>query len=191
MVTVAVAHPPSMKIQVGGHGGGHTSGGGGGRRPRWREKQRGSAGSRNQVREAGFFAVFGLKFLHPLSMKIKSIYKWWKRDTLSLLVQTLSHWFDPKASQPLAQCSNDKLSVLQEKQLARLATLRQCHRLCSLDQPERLTLACSKVSQDRLCVSFIQFGEETRCQMPWEGGYPTGLARKEDEQYLMIQSFNL
>jgi hypothetical protein len=99
MVTVAVADPPPMKIWAGGYGGGQTGGGGGcGSRPRWREKQRGSACSRNWVREAGFLAVFGSKFLHPLSMKIKSIYRLWKRDTLSLLVQNHSPWFDPKAS---------------------------------------------------------------------------------------------
>jgi hypothetical protein len=44
-------------------------------------------------------------------MKIKSIYRWRKRDILSLLVQNLNPWFDPKASQPLAQSSNDELSV--------------------------------------------------------------------------------
>ena len=81
---------------------------------------------------------------------------------MSLLVQNLSPWFDPKASQPLAQSSNDELSVLQEKWLAGLATLGRCHRLCNLDQPEQLTLACSQVSQDRLRVRFIQFGEEMR-----------------------------
>jgi len=37
-------------------------------------------------RKVGFFAFFGPIFLHPLSMEIKSIYRWWKRDTLSLLV---------------------------------------------------------------------------------------------------------
>jgi hypothetical protein len=58
MVTVAVADSPPMKIWVGGGGGGC------GRRSWWREKQRGSAGIRNLVREAGFFAVFGPKFLH-------------------------------------------------------------------------------------------------------------------------------
>ena len=115
MVTVAVVDPPSMKIWVGGYGGGQTSDGGGcGRRPRWRETQRGSVGSKNRVREAGFLAVFGPKFLHPLSIKIKSIYRRWKRDTLSLLVQNLSPQFDPEASQPLAQSSNDELSILQE-----------------------------------------------------------------------------
>ena len=67
------------------------------------------------IREAGFLAVFGPKFLHPWSMKIKSIYRQWKRDTLSLLVQNFSPWFDPKASQPLAQSSNDELSVLCRK----------------------------------------------------------------------------
>jgi hypothetical protein len=67
MVIVAVVDPPPMKIWVGGYGGGQTGGGGGGcgRRPQWRKKQRGYAGSRNWVREAGFFAVFGQKFLHP------------------------------------------------------------------------------------------------------------------------------
>jgi len=111
------------------------------------------------------------KFLHPLSMKIKYIYRRWKRDTLSLLVQ----------NQPLAQSRNDELSVLQEKWLVGLATLGRWHRFCSLDQPELLTLACSQVSQDRLRVHIIQFGEETRRQMPWEGGHPTSLAEEEDE----------
>jgi len=120
-------------------------------------------------------------FLHPLSMKIKSIYRWWNRDTFSLLVQNLSPWFDPKASQSLAQSSNDELSVLQEKWLVGLATLGRCHRLCSLDQPERLRLACSQVSQDCFLVRCIQFGEETRCQMPWECGHPTSLAGEEGE----------
>jgi hypothetical protein len=79
-----------------------------------RETRR-SAGSRNRVREAGFLGVFGPKFLRPWSMKIKSIYRRWKRDTLSFQVQNLSPWFDPKASQPLAQSSDDELLVLQEK----------------------------------------------------------------------------
>jgi len=48
-------------------------------------------------------------------MKIKSIYRQWKRDTLSFLVQNLSPWFNSKASQPLAQSSNDELSVLCRK----------------------------------------------------------------------------
>jgi hypothetical protein len=90
---------------------------------------------------------------------------------LSLLVQ----------NQPLAQSRNDELSVLQEKWLVGLATLGRWHRFCSLDQPELLTLACSQVSQDRLRVHIIQFGEETRRQMPWEGGHPTSLAGEEDE----------
>ena len=56
MVIVAVADPPPMKIWVGVYGGGQTGGGGGhGRRPWWREKQRGSVGSRNRVREVGFW----------------------------------------------------------------------------------------------------------------------------------------
>jgi len=85
------------------------------RRDGERERERGSAGSRNRVREASFFAIFGPKFLHPWSMKIKSIYRRWKRDTLSFLVQNLSPWFDSKASQSLAQSSNDELSVLCKK----------------------------------------------------------------------------
>jgi len=81
----------------------------------------------------------------------------------------------------LAQSSNDELLILHEKWLVGLATLRRWHRLYNLNKPERLTLACSQVSQDRLRVCFIQFGEETRCHMPWEGGHPTSLAGEEDE----------
>jgi hypothetical protein len=51
-------------------------------------------------------------------------------------VQNLSPWFNRKASQPLAQSSNDELSVLQEKWLVGLFTLWRCHRFYSLDQPE-------------------------------------------------------
>ena len=64
---------------------------------------------------AGFLADFGPTFLLLWSMKVKSIYRRWKRDTLSLLVQTFNPWFDPKASQPLVQSSNDELSVLCRK----------------------------------------------------------------------------
>ena len=63
MVTVVVADLPPMKIWVGGYGGGQT--GGCGRRPRWREKQRGSVGSRNRVREAGFSLSFDQNFSAP------------------------------------------------------------------------------------------------------------------------------
>jgi hypothetical protein len=79
------------------------------------ERERRSASSKNQVLEAGFLAIFGPQSLHLWSMKIKSIYRRWKRDTLSLLVQNLIHWFDPKASQPLVQSNNDELSVLCRK----------------------------------------------------------------------------
>jgi len=48
-------------------------------------------------------------------MKIKSIYRQWKKDTFSLLVKNISPWFDPKPSQPLAQSSNVELSVLCKK----------------------------------------------------------------------------
>jgi hypothetical protein len=123
---------------------------------------RGHGGERNREENVGwnlkwlvFLAKFEPNFLHPWSMKIKSIYRRWKRDTLSLLVQNISPWFDPKASQQSAQSSNDELPVLQEKWMVGLATLGRCHYLCSLDQPERITLACSQVSQDYFCVRFI------------------------------------
>jgi len=51
-----------------------------------RETRR-SAGSRNWVRGAGFLGVFGPKFLRPWSMKIKSIYRRWKRDDELLVLQ--------------------------------------------------------------------------------------------------------
>jgi len=76
-----------------------------------RERERGSAGSKNRVLGAGFLAIFGPQSFHLWSMKIKSIYRRWKRDTLSLLVQNLIPWFNPKASQSLVQSSNDELSV--------------------------------------------------------------------------------
>jgi hypothetical protein len=71
------------------------------------------------------------------------------------MVQNISPWFDLKASQPLAQNSNDELSVLQEKWSVGLANLRRFHRLGSLDRPEQLTLTCSQVTQDRFRVCFI------------------------------------
>jgi hypothetical protein len=79
------------------------------------ERGGGSAGSKNRVLEAGFLAYFGPQSLHLWSMKIKSIYRRWKRDILSLLVQNLIPWFDLKASQPLIQSSNDELSILCRK----------------------------------------------------------------------------
>jgi hypothetical protein len=39
---------------------------------------------------------------------------------LSLVVLNLSPWFDPKASQPLVQSSNDELSVLCKKMVGRV-----------------------------------------------------------------------
>jgi len=36
-------------------------------------------------------------------MKIESIYRWWKRDILSLLVANLGPWIDLKPSQSLLQ----------------------------------------------------------------------------------------
>jgi len=64
--------------------------------------------------EAGFLS-FGPNSLHLWTMKIKSIYRRWKKDTFSLLVPNLGLWFDPKTSQPLVQSSNDELSVLCRK----------------------------------------------------------------------------
>jgi hypothetical protein len=87
----------------------------GGWTPRWREREAGSAGSTNRVREAGFLVVFGPEFLSRWSMKITSIYRWWKRNTSSLLVTNCSPWFDPKTLQPLLQRSNDELPVLCRK----------------------------------------------------------------------------
>jgi len=53
-------------------------------------------------------------------MKITSIYGWWKRDTLSLLVPNVGHWFDLKALQPLLQRSNNELPVLCRKMAGRV-----------------------------------------------------------------------
>ena len=192
MVTVTVVDPPSMKIQVGGYGGGQTSGGGGcGRRPWWREKQRGSAGSRNRVREASSFAVFGPKFLRPWSMKIKSIYRRWKGTFFLFQCKISALGSSRKHPNHRLKVAMMNCQFCAGKWLVGLANLGRCHHLCSLNQPKRLTLACSQVSQDHLRVHFIQFGEETRRQMPWEGGHPTSLAGEEDKRYLTIQSFNL
>jgi hypothetical protein len=85
-----------------------------------REREAGSTGSRNRVREADFFAVFGPKFLPPWSMQITYIYRWWKRNTSSPLVPNFSPWFDPKILQPLLQRSNDELPVLCRKMVGRV-----------------------------------------------------------------------
>jgi hypothetical protein len=120
-------------------------------------------------------------------MKIKSIYRLWKRDTLSLLMLNLSLRFDPKAPQPLVQSSNNEMSVLCRKMVIGLATLGQCHRFWGLNQIEQLTLVCSQVSWDRLHVRFVHFSEKTRRQMPWESGHLTSLVVKEDEQRFFCQ----
>jgi len=86
-----------------------------------RERGAGSAGSRNRVREASFFAVFGPNFLPPWSMKITCIYRWWKRNTSSLLVPNFSPWFDLKILQPLLQRSNDELPVLCRKMAGQIS----------------------------------------------------------------------
>ena len=64
--------------------------------------------------EVGFLSILN-PILLPWTMKIKSIYRRWKKDTLSLLVPNLGPWIDPKASQLLVQSSNDELSVLCRK----------------------------------------------------------------------------
>jgi hypothetical protein len=53
-------------------------------------------------------------------MKITFIYRWWKRNTSSLLVPNFSPWFDPKTLQPLLQRSNDELPVLCRKMAGRV-----------------------------------------------------------------------
>jgi len=78
-----------------------------------RETERGAAAGTPDKR--WFFLNFGPPILLPQSMKIKSIYRRWKRDTLFLLVQNCSPWVNPKASQPSAQSSKDELSVLYRK----------------------------------------------------------------------------
>jgi hypothetical protein len=70
-------------------------------------------------RKAVFLADFGPNY-PPWSIKIKYIYSRCNRDTFSLLVQNLSPWFDPKVSEPLAQSSNDELSVLCRKMVGRV-----------------------------------------------------------------------
>ena len=85
-----------------------------------KERETGSTGSRNRVRKVGFFAVFRPKFLPRWSMKITSIYRWWKRNTSSLLLPNYSPWFDLKTLQPLLQRSSDELPVLCRKMTGRV-----------------------------------------------------------------------
>ena len=114
----------------------------------------------------GFLADFGPNFIHPWSMKITSIYRWWKRDTFSLLVPNFGPWFDPKALQPLLQRNNEELPVLCRKIVGRVGYFGAVPPLYNLDKPERFILACSQVSQDHFRAGFIQFEEETRRQTP-------------------------
>jgi hypothetical protein len=95
-------------------------------------------------------------------MKIKYIYRRWKRETFSPVVPNLGPWFNPKASQPLVQSSNEELSVLCRKMAGRVGHFGWCHRLSNLNQPERITLACIQVSGDRFRVCFVKFGKETK-----------------------------
>jgi hypothetical protein len=76
------------------------------------------------MRGGGFFVDFGPKSLHTWTMKIKSIYRRWKRGTLTLLVPILGPWIDLKASQPLVQSSNDELLVLCRKTVGRAGHFR-------------------------------------------------------------------
>jgi len=137
--------------------------------------------------EIGFFVDFKPKALHTWTMKIKSIYRLWKRDTLSLLMLNLSLRFDLKAPQPLVQSSNNEMSVLCRKMVVGLATLGRCHRFWGLNQLERLTLACSQVSRDRLHVRFVHFSEKTSRQMPRESDHLTNLVVEEVEQWFFCQ----
>jgi hypothetical protein len=73
--------------------------------------------------EVGFLSILN-PILLPWTMKIKSIYRRWKKDTLSLLVPNLGPWIDPKASQLLVQSSNDELSVLCRKMVGRVGHFR-------------------------------------------------------------------
>ena len=154
-------------------------------RPQWKEREKGSAGSRNEG--SGFFVDFKPKALHTSTMKIKFIYRLWKRDTLSLLMLNLSLRFDPKTPQPLVQSSNNEMSVLCRKIVAGLAILGRCHGFWGLNELERLTLACSQVSRDHLHVRFVHFSEKTRHQMPRESGHLTILVVEEDEQWFFCQ----
>ena len=86
--------------------------------------EKGSVSSRNEREEAGFLVNFGPNFLLPQTMKIKSINRRGKRDTLSLVVPNLSPWFDLKSSQPLIQSSNNELSVLCRKMVGRVSHSR-------------------------------------------------------------------
>jgi len=38
------------------------------------------------------------------------------------------------------------------------------------------------MSNDHFSVSFVQFDEETKHQMPWEVGHSTSFSEEEDEQ---------
>jgi hypothetical protein len=71
-------------------------------------------------RKAGFQPTLDPIISLPGAWKITSIYRWWKRDTLSLLVPNVGPWFDPKALQPLLQRSNDELPVLCRKMAGRV-----------------------------------------------------------------------
>ena len=78
----------------------------------WRDRRQ---KRKNSGEENWFSTDFGPNYLPPWSMKITSIYRWWKRDTLSLLVPNVGPWFDPKALQPLPQRNNDELLILCRK----------------------------------------------------------------------------
>jgi hypothetical protein len=107
------------------------------------------------VLEVGFFVVFRPKFLSPWSMQITSIYRWWKRDILSLLVLNVGLGSAWKHSN---YCFKEVIMNCQfcaGKWLVGLATLGRCRCLCSLDKSKRFTLACSKVSQDCFRAVFI------------------------------------
>jgi hypothetical protein len=71
---------------------------------------------------------------------------WYRISNLGSTRKNPNHWFKVA----MMNCQ-----FCAWKWLVGLATLGQCHCLCSLDQPKLLTLSCSQVSGDRLHASFI------------------------------------
>ena len=167
-LTVQVLLSTTGRIVAAGGGSG-----GCGRRPRWREKQREEQLLGTRTKDDFFLT------LDPPSSFLRGTlcFFWYK---LSALGSTRKH---PNHRLKVAKMN---CQFCTGNWLVGLANLGLCHRLCCLNQPERLTLTCSQVSQDLLRVRYIQCGEETRRQMPWEGGHPTSLAGEGDEQYLTI-----
>jgi hypothetical protein len=83
-------------------------------RSRWRKREeRELTAEKKKIREeCWFFVNFAPDFLHAQAMKFTSIYRGWKRDILSLIIQNLSHWFSLDGSQLLAQSMYHELLIL-------------------------------------------------------------------------------